>query len=89
MYTSATAGARRTKLPRRETLASIARRFVEALEHSRQRRALIGLPDHLLHDIGVTRADVMRSAPVLSRWVNVGEPAAFAQCDDGHRNREE
>jgi uncharacterized protein YjiS (DUF1127 family) len=30
------------------------------MERYRQRRALQALPDHLLHDIGVSRADALR-----------------------------
>jgi uncharacterized protein YjiS (DUF1127 family) len=40
--------------------ARLLRRLLDALEVHRQRRALRELPDELLKDIGVTRADVSR-----------------------------
>jgi uncharacterized protein YjiS (DUF1127 family) len=42
----------------RNPLVTGLRRLAAALERGRQRRALKSLPDHMLHDLGLTRRDV-------------------------------
>ena len=46
----------------RHKLAGFLRRFAFCVSRWRQRRALANLPDHLLHDIGVTRDQAAREA---------------------------
>jgi uncharacterized protein YjiS (DUF1127 family) len=56
-------------LPRRETarlrlgrIAAILSRISRAFECARQRRALSGLSDEMLRDLGLTRDDVARES---------------------------
>lgn len=44
------------------TLAALFDTMADWSERRRQRRALEALPDHLLHDIGVSRADAVAEA---------------------------
>ena len=46
----------------RKPLTIFLRRFAFCVSRWRQRRALANLPDHLLHDIGVTRDQAAREA---------------------------
>jgi uncharacterized protein YjiS (DUF1127 family) len=46
--------------PRADSRAGVLQRFRDAWALARQRRALDALEDHLLDDIGLTRADVAR-----------------------------
>jgi uncharacterized protein YjiS (DUF1127 family) len=43
--------------PRATTLTALARRAAMWLEVRRQRRSLLSLSDHMLHDLGLSRAD--------------------------------
>lgn len=48
--------------PLRERLALIWYTLEQWRERARQRRAMLALDDHLLRDIGISRADVEREA---------------------------
>jgi uncharacterized protein YjiS (DUF1127 family) len=59
--TATAAAAHRTRVWLR-ALARAADRLLTWQERARQRRQLEGLSDHMLRDIGLTRADVMAEA---------------------------
>ena len=62
---------RHSRLP--DWLGSIAAWLEACLERSRQRRDLADLNDHLLKDVGLSRADVAREC---GRWPWEGPPTA-------------
>ena len=49
-----------TALPVRKMLNAVAGRLARWIDHHRQRRALLALEDHLLKDVGLSRADAYR-----------------------------
>jgi uncharacterized protein YjiS (DUF1127 family) len=51
----------------RQAVGDLAMRFVMALQRMRQRRAMAPLSDHLLRDVGLTRADLDGDAVILIR----------------------
>ena len=90
MHVTATAGsadgARSARWP---IFRLLAQRLFEALQRSRQRRALAALSDHLLHDVGLTRVDFMSRTALFGRSSDANDPAFCPQCDGGHTDREE
>jgi uncharacterized protein YjiS (DUF1127 family) len=102
MHVTATAGsADGARSARKRILRLIAQRLFEALQRSRQRRALAALSDHQLHDVGLTRVDFMRRTAPLGRSSDANDSIVHApqpfhgrrairpQCDGGHTDREE
>jgi uncharacterized protein YjiS (DUF1127 family) len=48
--------------PRRRTLTRMVDALLDWQERGRQRRELVQLDDHMLHDIGITRAEAFAEA---------------------------
>jgi uncharacterized protein YjiS (DUF1127 family) len=73
------AGAWLARRPLAGRIAAVGRAVFAAVERSQRRRAVAALSDHLLHDLGLTRADLL----------NVESRLVCARCDDGHIGRRE